>query len=167
MLHHQLTRLHILSDLDAKGGWGGWSQQAAALDSSQDSTWTSWRRQKSAAAAGTLSEVSSAACGSPSLAVDPVRNCDGMDDCEWEQRGRLYQQGRHFTEALTDIYKCRKRHFSLLITILFVMTSVWKRLQRVGKKASKFQFVASYQELTLECSKKWWVHPQIHHLSVP
>uniref|UniRef100_A0A674P2L6 EH domain binding protein 1 like 1 n=1 Tax=Takifugu rubripes TaxID=31033 RepID=A0A674P2L6_TAKRU len=35
------------------------------------------------------------------------------------------------------------------------MTSVWKRLQRVGKKASKFQFVASYQELTLECSKKW------------
>uniref|UniRef100_A0A8P4G7H2 C2 NT-type domain-containing protein n=1 Tax=Dicentrarchus labrax TaxID=13489 RepID=A0A8P4G7H2_DICLA len=35
------------------------------------------------------------------------------------------------------------------------MTSVWKRLQRVGKKASKFQFVASYQELTLECTKKW------------
>lgn len=38
-----------------------------------------------------------------------------------------------------------------------VMTSVWKRLQRVGKKASKFQFVASYQELILECTKKWWV----------
>ncbi|KAF7206252.1 EH domain-binding protein 1-like protein 1 isoform X15 [Nothobranchius furzeri] len=35
------------------------------------------------------------------------------------------------------------------------MTSVWRRLQRVGKKASKFQFVASYQELTLECTKKW------------
>ncbi|XP_035998821.1 EH domain-binding protein 1 isoform X7 [Fundulus heteroclitus] len=35
------------------------------------------------------------------------------------------------------------------------MTSVWKRLQRVGKKASKFQFIASYQELTLECTKKW------------
>ncbi|XP_067347714.1 uncharacterized protein [Channa argus] len=35
------------------------------------------------------------------------------------------------------------------------MTSVWKRLQRVGKKASKFQFVASYQELILECTKKW------------
>uniref|UniRef100_A0A3Q0SQA4 EH domain binding protein 1 like 1 n=1 Tax=Amphilophus citrinellus TaxID=61819 RepID=A0A3Q0SQA4_AMPCI len=35
------------------------------------------------------------------------------------------------------------------------MTSVWKRLQRVGKKASKFQFIASYQELVLECSKKW------------
>ncbi|XP_039523408.1 EH domain-binding protein 1-like protein 1 isoform X3 [Pimephales promelas] len=35
------------------------------------------------------------------------------------------------------------------------MTSVWKRLQRVGKKATKFQFVASYQELVLECSKKW------------
>ncbi|XP_040906820.1 EH domain-binding protein 1-like protein 1 isoform X5 [Toxotes jaculatrix] len=35
------------------------------------------------------------------------------------------------------------------------MTSVWKRLQRVGKKASKFQFVASYQELVLECTKKW------------
>ncbi|XP_036379021.1 EH domain-binding protein 1-like protein 1 isoform X8 [Megalops cyprinoides] len=35
------------------------------------------------------------------------------------------------------------------------MTSVWKRLQRVGKKASKFQFVASYQELIVECTKKW------------
>ncbi|XP_037125149.1 EH domain-binding protein 1-like protein 1 isoform X2 [Syngnathus acus] len=35
------------------------------------------------------------------------------------------------------------------------MTSVWKRLQRVGKKASKFQFVASYQELLLECKDKW------------
>lgn len=42
-----------------------------------------------------------------------------------------------------------------------VMTSVWKRLQRVGKKASKFQFVASYQELVLECTKKWWVWWQI------
>ncbi|XP_061103358.1 titin-like isoform X3 [Conger conger] len=35
------------------------------------------------------------------------------------------------------------------------MTSVWKRLQRVGKKATKFQFVASYQELIVECTKKW------------
>ncbi|XP_019747475.1 EH domain-binding protein 1-like [Hippocampus comes] len=35
------------------------------------------------------------------------------------------------------------------------MTSVWKRLQRVGKKASKFQFVASYHELLLECKDKW------------
>ncbi|CAL8399251.1 unnamed protein product [Boreogadus saida] len=35
------------------------------------------------------------------------------------------------------------------------MTSVWKRLQRVGKKASKFQFTASYQELVLEFTKKW------------
>ncbi|XP_076580745.1 uncharacterized protein ehbp1l1a isoform X6 [Chaetodon auriga] len=35
------------------------------------------------------------------------------------------------------------------------MTSVWKRLQRVGKKASKFQFAASFQELVIECSKKW------------
>ncbi|KAK2852084.1 hypothetical protein Q5P01_008360 [Channa striata] len=35
------------------------------------------------------------------------------------------------------------------------MTSVWKRLQRVGKKAAKFQFVATFQELVLECSKKW------------
>ncbi|XP_035825283.1 EH domain-binding protein 1 [Aplysia californica] len=33
--------------------------------------------------------------------------------------------------------------------------SVWKRLQRVGKSASKFQFTASYQELAVECSKKW------------
>lgn len=37
------------------------------------------------------------------------------------------------------------------------MTSVWKRLQRVGKKASKFQFTASYQSLTVECVRggKW------------
>ncbi|TTI61485.1 EH domain-binding protein 1-like protein 1 [Bagarius yarrelli] len=35
------------------------------------------------------------------------------------------------------------------------MTSVWKRLQRVGKKASKFQFVASFHELTVECNNKW------------
>ncbi|XP_059160226.1 EH domain-binding protein 1-like isoform X3 [Physella acuta] len=33
--------------------------------------------------------------------------------------------------------------------------SVWKRLQRVGKSASKFQFTASYHELAVECSKKW------------
>lgn len=37
------------------------------------------------------------------------------------------------------------------------MSSVWKRLQRVGKKASKFQFTASYQSLTVECVRggKW------------
>nr|XP_014345200.1 PREDICTED: EH domain-binding protein 1-like protein 1 [Latimeria chalumnae] len=35
------------------------------------------------------------------------------------------------------------------------MTSVWKRLQRAGKKACKFQFVVSYQELMVECTKKW------------
>ncbi|KAM8880640.1 uncharacterized protein ehbp1l1a isoform 2-T2 [Synchiropus picturatus] len=35
------------------------------------------------------------------------------------------------------------------------MTSVWKRLQRVGKKAAKFQFAASFQELMLECTNKW------------
>ncbi|XP_036728564.1 EH domain-binding protein 1 isoform X9 [Balaenoptera musculus] len=35
------------------------------------------------------------------------------------------------------------------------MASVWKRLQRVGKHASKFKFVASYQELMVECTKKW------------
>uniref|UniRef100_G1MGG5 EH domain binding protein 1 like 1 n=1 Tax=Ailuropoda melanoleuca TaxID=9646 RepID=G1MGG5_AILME len=34
------------------------------------------------------------------------------------------------------------------------MTSVWKRLQRVGKRAAKFQFVACYHEL-VECTKKW------------
>ncbi|XP_026122384.1 uncharacterized protein LOC113105511 isoform X8 [Carassius auratus] len=35
------------------------------------------------------------------------------------------------------------------------MTSVWKRLQRAGKRATKFQFAASFQELTVECTKKW------------
>lgn len=32
---------------------------------------------------------------------------------------------------------------------------MWKRLQRVGKRAAKFQFVACYHELVLECTKKW------------
>ncbi|XP_077961880.1 EH domain-binding protein 1 isoform X17 [Gasterosteus aculeatus] len=35
------------------------------------------------------------------------------------------------------------------------MTSVWKRLQRAGKKASKFQFAASFHELMIECTDKW------------
>ncbi|XP_063293854.1 EH domain-binding protein 1-like protein 1 isoform X2 [Pelobates fuscus] len=35
------------------------------------------------------------------------------------------------------------------------MSSVWKRLQRTGKRASRFTFVASYQELILECTQKW------------
>ncbi|KAM9301764.1 EH domain-binding protein 1-like protein 1 [Gastrophryne carolinensis] len=35
------------------------------------------------------------------------------------------------------------------------MASVWKRLQRTGKRAARFQFVASYQELILECTPKW------------
>ncbi|XP_077445176.1 uncharacterized protein LOC144065856 isoform X2 [Stigmatopora argus] len=35
------------------------------------------------------------------------------------------------------------------------MTSVWKRLQRVGKKAAKFHFAASFQQLVLESSSKW------------
>ncbi|XP_058923996.1 EH domain-binding protein 1-like protein 1 isoform X4 [Kogia breviceps] len=35
------------------------------------------------------------------------------------------------------------------------MTSVWKRLQRVGKRAAKFHFVACYHELVVECTKKW------------
>ena len=37
------------------------------------------------------------------------------------------------------------------------MTTVWKRLQRVGKKASKFQFTAFYQSLSVECVRggKW------------
>ncbi|XP_006131678.2 EH domain-binding protein 1-like protein 1 isoform X3 [Pelodiscus sinensis] len=35
------------------------------------------------------------------------------------------------------------------------MSSAWKRLQRVGKRAAKFHFVACYQELMVECTKKW------------
>ncbi|XP_055333375.1 EH domain-binding protein 1-like [Paramacrobiotus metropolitanus] len=34
--------------------------------------------------------------------------------------------------------------------------SVWKRFQRVGKHAGKFQFVVSFHELTLECTKGTW-----------
>ncbi|XP_074095407.1 eps15 homology domain containing protein-binding protein 1 isoform X3 [Cotesia typhae] len=35
------------------------------------------------------------------------------------------------------------------------MSSVWKRLQRVNKRAAKFQFTVSYHELTLETTSKW------------
>ncbi|XP_057710408.1 uncharacterized protein LOC130928167 isoform X3 [Corythoichthys intestinalis] len=35
------------------------------------------------------------------------------------------------------------------------MTSVWKRLQRVGKKAAKFHFAASFEQLLLESTSKW------------
>jgi len=39
------------------------------------------------------------------------------------------------------------------------MSSVWKRLQRVNKRAAKFQFTVSYHEVTLETTTKWWVTP--------
>nr|XP_036230294.1 EH domain-binding protein 1 isoform X3 [Bactrocera oleae] len=35
------------------------------------------------------------------------------------------------------------------------MGSVWKRLQRVNKRAAKFQFTSSYHELRLETTAKW------------
>ncbi|KAG1662812.1 EH domain-binding protein 1 [Nymphon striatum] len=38
------------------------------------------------------------------------------------------------------------------------MSSVWKRLQRVNKRAAKFRFVASYSELAVECTSKWSQH---------
>ena len=38
------------------------------------------------------------------------------------------------------------------------MGSVWKRIQRVGKKAAKFEFFVQLQSLTIECKKeKKWV----------
>ena len=36
------------------------------------------------------------------------------------------------------------------------MGSVWKRLQRVNKRAAKFQFTVSYNELTVETTSKWY-----------
>lgn len=35
------------------------------------------------------------------------------------------------------------------------MASVWKRLQRVNKRAAKFQFTASFHQLILESTAKW------------
>ncbi|KAI9554158.1 hypothetical protein GHT06_019430 [Daphnia sinensis] len=35
------------------------------------------------------------------------------------------------------------------------MGSVWKRLQRVNKRAAKFQFTVSYNELVVETTSKW------------
>lgn len=35
------------------------------------------------------------------------------------------------------------------------MASVWKRLQRVNKRAAKFQYTASYHRIDLETSTKW------------
>lgn len=36
------------------------------------------------------------------------------------------------------------------------MGSVWKRLQRVNKRAAKFQFTVSYNELHVETTSKWY-----------
>lgn len=59
--------------------------------------------------------------------------------------------------------------FSVAVSFLFryfkqnsPIMSVWKRLQRVGKRASKYQFTASYQELSVECTKKWQVSNSIN-----
>lgn len=38
------------------------------------------------------------------------------------------------------------------------MGSVWKRLQRVNKRAAKFQFTVSYNQLQLEFTPKWEPH---------
>lgn len=66
-----------------------------------------------------------------------------------------FQKALHFPERLW-IYCTRILWNSLdLSSLVWIMASVWKRLQRVGKHASKFQFVASYQELMVECTKKW------------
>ncbi|XKL66739.1 hypothetical protein PGB90_010159 [Kerria lacca] len=35
------------------------------------------------------------------------------------------------------------------------MSSVWKRLQRVNKRAARFQFTVSYHQITLETTPKW------------
>ncbi|CAF91157.1 unnamed protein product, partial [Tetraodon nigroviridis] len=35
------------------------------------------------------------------------------------------------------------------------MASVWKPLQRAGKRASKFQLVCCFRELTIECTQAW------------
>ncbi|XP_046676068.1 EH domain-binding protein 1-like isoform X1 [Homalodisca vitripennis] len=35
------------------------------------------------------------------------------------------------------------------------MGSVWKRLQRVNKRAAKFQFTVSYHQITVETTSKW------------
>jgi len=42
--------------------------------------------------------------------------------------------------------------------------SVWKRLQRVGKRASKFKFTASYQELSITFTNKWYAQSCVGHL---
>jgi hypothetical protein len=38
------------------------------------------------------------------------------------------------------------------------MGSVWKRLQRVNKRAAKFQFTVSYHQLAVEFTSKWEPH---------
>uniref|UniRef100_A0A1B6EGK7 C2 NT-type domain-containing protein n=1 Tax=Clastoptera arizonana TaxID=38151 RepID=A0A1B6EGK7_9HEMI len=35
------------------------------------------------------------------------------------------------------------------------MGSVWKRLQRVNKRAAKFQFIVSYHQIIVETTPKW------------
>lgn len=112
----------------------------------------------------------SAFSSSSSSAVACVRSYDIMvfiplrDHCEWQVRESRYSRGINVRELTARSGQSAYSQCLFLFLFVFVfffnlwgMTSVWKRLQRVGKKASKFQFVASYQELTLECTKKWWV----------
>ncbi len=35
------------------------------------------------------------------------------------------------------------------------MSLVWRKIQRSNKKAAKFKFIASFQELIIQCSEKW------------
>ncbi|KAJ0170637.1 hypothetical protein K1T71_014008 [Dendrolimus kikuchii] len=45
--------------------------------------------------------------------------------------------------------------YSTFVCVCSNMASVWKRLQRVNKRAAKFQYTASYHRVDLEASPKW------------
>lgn len=53
------------------------------------------------------------------------------------------------------------------------MSLVWRKIQRSNKKAAKFRFIAQFQELSIQCSKKWqpskvavaWVHRRRRYIT--
>lgn len=57
--------------------------------------------------------------------------------------------------AVYQRYECSIASLLPIYESSVTMASVWKRLQRVNKRAAKFQFTASYHRIDLETTPKW------------
>lgn len=64
-------------------------------------------------------------------------------------------QNKTKTTSCVPFTNQNKLKMTSCVPIAVPMTSVWKRLQRVNKRAAKFQFTASFHQLILESTSKW------------